>query len=113
MGEPGGRKREMTCVPATLALVLVAGLAQAAARPALPPGIIGPASTWIDPIAVDTAAQAPDGQVSRGVHYLLIDRQTRVHERSREVFVHYAKKIVNGAGLENAANLSIEYEPSF
>jgi transglutaminase-like putative cysteine protease len=104
-------RRLASCLPIGLALALVAGPAE--------PGSgrrgfgIAPVPVWVSPLEVDLAAVPPAEQVSDGIYYLLGDEQIRVGAGTVETFVHYAKKIVNEAGLEASSQLTIEYDPSF
>ncbi len=101
------------------ALAGVAALAFAAAAPAgasdaTRRGLsFGPPPSWAEPIAVDLRASPPASEISGGVHYLLVDQQTRVSPRGEERFGHFAKRIVNEAGLEAASQLSVAYDPGY
>ena len=94
-------------------LALFALPARALSNKPSPSSLIGPPPAWADGIEADLGAAAPEGRVSGGIDYVLVDRQTRVGDTTRESFRHYAKKVVNDAGLAAAGDLSIDFEPSY
>ncbi|MFC3682482.1 DUF3857 domain-containing protein [Hydrogenophaga luteola] len=52
-------------------------------------------------------------QIRSGVYYLLVDRQTRVSGNERQQFNRFAIKVVNEKGMEHAASIDIDFDPSF
>jgi hypothetical protein len=68
---------------------------------------------WVEHVAVDVRASPPATEISGGIDYLLADQQLRVGPRGEERFVHFAKRIVNEAGLESASQLSVSFDPSY
>lgn len=86
-----------------------AGAAQAAGRSFT----TGAVPAWVAPIPVETQAPLPLDQISNGVYYLLADRQVRVNGSDRQNFQHFAIKVVNDKGLEDAASVDIDYDPSY
>lgn len=74
---------------------------------------IAPAPQWVQPLAPESAAEPPEEQVTRGVHYLLVDQQTRVEAMERTSYRHIATKALNAQGVESIANIEIRFDPSF
>jgi transglutaminase-like putative cysteine protease len=73
----------------------------------------GAAPAWVLPVAAEAAAD-PTWQPQRGsVAYLLRDTQTRVDQRGKVTFMHLATKALDGSGVEKAANLSINFDPTY
>lgn len=73
----------------------------------------GAAPAWVLPVAAEAAAD-PAWQPQRGsVAYLLRDTQTRVDARGKVTFMHLATKALDGSGVEKAANLSINFDPTY
>lgn len=73
----------------------------------------GPTPAWVKPIALEVDASAPVEQIRSGVYYLLVDRQTRVSGNERQQFNRFAIKVVNEKGMEHAASIDIDFDPSF
>ncbi len=73
---------------------------------------VGPVPSWVESVPVELDAEPPAEGVSDGLHYLLSDVQTRLGP-PQETFAHYARAIVNRAGLEGASQVSIGFDPSY
>lgn len=73
----------------------------------------GPPPAWVRPVAVDPRPSPLAEETSGGVHYLLVDQQTRVGPRGEERFAHFAKRIVTEAGLEATSQFSVSYDPGY
>lgn len=68
---------------------------------------------WVKPIDVaEYSEAAPDG-VRNGLYFLLSDHQIRVAGRDKSQYIHYAKKIMNEQGLEDAASVEVVFDPSY
>jgi hypothetical protein len=93
----------------------VAALLPALVSPAPPRPLpkTGPVPTWVESAELPAAGAPPKDEISGGTWYLLSDRQVRVTGQMREVFSHFARQIVNDAGLEGSSQISIDYEPSY
>ncbi len=74
---------------------------------------IAPVPGWVQTIAPDDAAKAPDQQISKGIYYLITDNQVRVDGRERTIYRHFATKAVTRQGVESIANIDIEFDPSY
>lgn len=70
---------------------------------------IAPRAAWIEPVAVAREAKTPGTSV--GQHYLLVDTQTNVAERS--TFRHNAYRILNEDGLRYGSQVSVSFDPSY
>ena len=102
----------------SLALSFAAVLAVAAAGAEAADGArrglgFGKPPSWVKPVAVDRRASPEASEISGGVHYLLLDLQTRVGPRGEERYRHYAKRLVNEAGLDASSQLSVTYDPGY
>lgn len=73
---------------------------------------VAPPASWITPLYPDVTAEAPEHQVSGGVHYLLVDRQTRVDENDARYW-HLALRVENEHGIQEAATVSVDFDPSY
>ena len=83
------------------------------AHAAISPPAKGPAPAWVKSISLDEHAPVPMEQIRGGVYYLLADRQTRVSGTDRQMFNRFAIKAVNDKGLEQAANVDIDFDPAY
>jgi transglutaminase-like putative cysteine protease len=70
---------------------------------------LSPAPRWVQPITVEA-----NGRLSRnlreGTAYLLVDRQFRIQDGWSE-YQRYVTKVVNPAGVEDASQLTIDFDP--
>lgn len=66
--------------------------------------------SWITDISFDPKAVPPPGQES-GYYYLLIDDQENVIQQ--ENYLHYAYKILTTEGIQEMADISVEFDPSY
>src|SRR3954452_5100685 len=95
-----------------LAILLFAASAQAAVR-ADDAGQfeVRRAPAWIDAIAVDTHANGSN--VRSGVEGLLDDPQVRVSGANVAEYFRRVNQVVTSAGVQNASEVSIDFDPSF
>jgi transglutaminase-like putative cysteine protease len=99
---------------AVVALLVILGVLALASAAEPSRGLsFGPPPRWVETVSPDLRPSPPASEISGGVHFLLVDRQTRVSARGQERFGHYAKRIVNEAGLDAASQLSIDYDPGY
>lgn len=66
---------------------------------------------WIKPVQLDISSGIDRSLVDSGFYYILNDQQMRVSPC--EHYRHFAFKVINHAGLEEASRLEISYEPAF
>ncbi|MRW90771.1 DUF3857 domain-containing protein [Duganella sp. FT80W] len=97
----------MRVVFAVLAWMLLCGAAQAEAyKTGAPPA-------WVLPLAVEAEPGGKPPAARGGVAFLLRDMQSRVDQRGKITYFHTASKALDGGGVEKAANLSINFDPSY
>ena len=72
---------------------------------------IAPPAGWVKPQFFDrrTLVSRPEGAVDQ--HWLLLERQ--VEAAANETFFHGARQILTVAGVQNGANLKIDFNPSY
>ena len=69
------------------------------------------APAWIDTIAVDT--HAASSNVRSGIEGLLDDHQVRVKGATVDEYFRRVHQVVSTAGVQNASELNIDFDPSF
>ncbi len=74
---------------------------------------VSPTPPWVRAVTPSEPAVMPTGQVSQGVHYLLVDTQTRVDAREKVHYRHIATKALNERGVESVAHVEIRFDPSY
>lgn len=97
----------------TLAIVAMAGAADANAAAAAPEYRIGPPPDWVAPIERGTPSDALRSQVSEGVYYLLSDFQEKADPRDRVRYQRIASQALTSEGVQTIANVGIAFEPSY
>jgi len=71
---------------------------------------VAPPPSWIEPL---TLPQSDAADSSTKAAYLLLDHQIRVSQGTVERYERRAKKVLSAAGLADAAQIEIEFEPSY
>jgi transglutaminase-like putative cysteine protease len=66
--------------------------------------------SWVVPVDYDLNARPQEGEGS-AVYYLLLDEQENIREQ--EYFLHYAYKILSSEGLQELADISVDFDPSY
>lgn len=70
---------------------------------------IGPAPTWVQPIAADdTPATEP---ADDGISYVLLDQQENLEPRAS--YYHEARRITSENGVQNGADITVSFDPSY
>ncbi|MBV8544620.1 MAG: DUF3857 domain-containing protein, partial [Acidobacteria bacterium] len=69
------------------------------------------APAWIDAIAVN--AHAASSNVRSGIEGLLEDHQVRVAGANVDEYFRRVRQVVTSAGVQNASELNIDFDPSF
>jgi transglutaminase-like putative cysteine protease/mannose/fructose/N-acetylgalactosamine-specific phosphotransferase system component IIC len=95
-------------IPAILTLVFISA---AALGQTLPTVNMGAPPAWVDWPAPEAEAKVTPDQSSHGQVFILFDQQ--VNAATSETFVHVEKEITSGNGVQNGANLTFPYDPSF
>lgn len=70
---------------------------------------IGPAPTWVKPLQPDLSVSLPPAPI----HVLLIDRQTRLEPSGTVRYIHHLRQVNDSSGLQKAAQIEIEFDPSY
>jgi hypothetical protein len=73
----------------------------------------GAEPAWVLPIPAFSPAAATPLKPSGGVDYLLRDIQVRVDARGKTSYFHSALKALNGKGVQQVANISVNFDPSY
>jgi hypothetical protein len=69
------------------------------------------APAWIDPISVD--ARGANSNVRSGIDGLLEDHQVRVDGPNVDEYFRRVRRVVSPAGVQNASELNIDFDPSY
>jgi transglutaminase-like putative cysteine protease len=69
------------------------------------------APSWIDSIVVD--AHADRSNVRSGIEGLLDDHQVRLEGANVDEYFRRVRQVVTSAGVQNASELNIDFDPSF
>lgn len=97
------------CVGALLVLAFATGSSVLAAGE---PFGVAPPGTWVRPLVPPTDATAASPE-SAGVHYLVFDRQIRAGRGEREDYFQVVWKVESTAGLQDASEIEIGFDPTF
>lgn len=68
-------------------------------------------AAWVDVISTNYSPKIDINEIQDGYYYLLGDNQKNVEEKIS--YSHIAMKIISEAGVENASQVSIEYNPEY
>ena len=69
---------------------------------------------WVELASVNPALVAPQHQVRYGIYDLLSDHQVRVAgDGSVEHYFRIARRVLSSSGVQNASELSIDFDPSY
>lgn len=68
-------------------------------------------AAWIDVLTTNYSPEIDINEIQDGYYYLLGDQQKNVEEKIS--YSHIAMKIISEAGVENASQVSIEYNPEY
>lgn len=68
---------------------------------------------WVQTVAPERDVPISEDKQSAGMSYLLLDRQVFVKGNDKQTYSHTAVKVQNESGLERAAQISIEFDPSY
>ena len=73
---------------------------------------VRPPGAWVRPFEVPASASRPAAE-STGTRYLLFDRQVRVGAADQEDYVRSVWKVETTAGLQDASEIAISFDPTF
>jgi|GEM_PF-397540 len=69
---------------------------------------------WVDMQPTTRPNTVPVEQLSNGLYYLMVDHQLMVkHAVSNQEFNHYSYSLESEAGLENGAQIYLDYDPAY
>lgn len=89
----------------------VVAAANAAEVPAESKPVVAPPSAWVLPQFYDRQAAGQGIEAGTDQHLLLLERQINV--ASNETFVHVVRQVCTLAGLQNGADIEINYNPEY
>ncbi len=72
---------------------------------------VRPAPAWVDILHQDF--RAPEGSVRSGINGLLEDHQVRVVGANVDEYFRRVRKVLTSAGVQNASELNIDFDPSY
>lgn len=93
-----------------LLLLLVPSFAQAASGDDFD---VRPAPAWIDRLPVDVDQPIPRADVRFGMYAILSDHQVRVSDAGTSEYFRRVRKVVSPSGVQNASELTFDFDPSY
>lgn len=72
---------------------------------------VGPEPAWVVPAAYDPLASAANPDEAGYAYFILLDKQHQLEEET--TYRHLVFRILNEKGLQEYADISVEYDPSF
>ncbi|QSQ19518.1 DUF3857 domain-containing protein [Pyxidicoccus parkwayensis] len=94
-------------------LLCLAGPSGAADEASARPFQVQPPAAWVRPVPLEERDLPPSSETSGGIHHALAETQTRVDGRRVETYSHYARRVLSEAGIENAAEVTVSFDPSY
>ncbi|MDT8989467.1 DUF3857 domain-containing protein [Curvibacter sp. APW13] len=98
---------------AVASLLWVWAVAALAAPSPVPEVVVAPAPAWVKPVEHNANAVDVANLQVQGEAYLLFDRQIYLRGSERQIFSHSVTQVVNESGLERAAHIAIDFDPSY
>jgi len=74
---------------------------------------ISPVPAWVENIGVPTDEAVESPSFGRSVQYLLVDNQLRRDGDQTEFYMHRVSRILSHEGVEEGAELTFEFDPSY
>ena len=74
--------------------------------------IIQPPASWVETATAGKPSNDPEAGMDYGFYLPLIDKQTRIDQDSTSYYCHMTRQIVNHKGIQNAAQIEIDYHPA-
>jgi transglutaminase-like putative cysteine protease len=74
---------------------------------------VRPAPSWVERLDVDTAARVPREQARWGIYSLLSDHQVRVTASGTTEYFRRVRQVVSSSGVQNASELTFDFDPSY
>jgi hypothetical protein len=74
---------------------------------------VRPAPAWVDRIAVATDAPVAREHARWGIYDILDDHQVRAGDKTESQYYRTVRKVLSPSGVQNASELSLDFDPSF
>ena len=74
---------------------------------------ISPLPKWVKPHIYNEPREIPYDKISTGTYYLATDMQIKISDKNKEVYRHYAIKVINQTGIEDVSQILIDYDPAY
>ncbi len=68
---------------------------------------------WVIPVPLTKLNPTLPTTAKDGRYYLLSDIQVRVEGKTKQQYNHFAVKVLNERGMENAANIEVVFDPAY
>lgn len=78
-----------------------------------PEVVVAPVPSWVKPVEHSTKAVDVTNLQVQGEAFLLFDRQINLRGSERQIFSHSVTQVVHESGLERAAHIAIDFDPSY
>lgn len=67
--------------------------------------------SWVNSITPPYQTKVDEGSISNGYYYILFDNQ--FHLEKKVEYIHYAIKVLSDAGVQEASEISVDFDPSY
>jgi len=74
---------------------------------------VRPVPAWVDRADADTTLSVAKSNVRWGIYDILEDHQVRVADRTTSHFHRTVRKVLSPSGVQNASELSLDFDPSY
>ncbi len=74
--------------------------------------LIKPEASWVQQLPIPKVTSQDNSTVINGTDYLILSKQIFINHDTTEIYYKIVKKIVNNAGVEKNAILSVDYDAS-
>jgi transglutaminase-like putative cysteine protease len=74
---------------------------------------VRPAPAWVDRITVATDAPVAREHARWGIYDMLDDHQVRAGDKTESQYYRTVRKVLSPSGVQNASELSLDFDPSF
>jgi transglutaminase-like putative cysteine protease len=66
---------------------------------------------WVTALELPVNSKVNERKITEGFYYLLSSRQINI--QTEETYAHYAVKVVNNVGVQNASEINISFDPAY
>ncbi|WP_207420132.1 DUF3857 domain-containing protein [Desertivirga brevis] len=105
---PASASRSLKALLISFSIIAISAFASNAAQ--IPKIFSSANPTWINPI-LESAQRVNSREVSEGYYFTLVDMQEHVEKEVS--YLHYCKQIISESGVQNASQISVDFDPSF